>query len=507
LDVCVANATQGSAARQVADHVFDPARPAAEVVETHVSTIAFDGDVVHKRKKPVRFAFVDLSTPQRRAEVCRREVELNRRFSPDVYLGVEEVVDDAGRVIDHAVLMRRMPVERRLAALVRDGLDVSGCLRAVARTMAACHAQAATDPDIAAVATAHGLRRLWSGNLAELASFVPDPLDPAAVEEVGELAHRYVRGRDILLAERIAGGHVIDGHGDLLADDIFCLDDGPRILDCLEFDDRLRWGDVLYDVGFLAMDLERLGRPDLALAFFDWYREFSAEVHPRSLEHHYVAYRALVRSKISCLRGSAVDATEARAYLEQCRRHLRAGRIRLAVVGGLPGTGKTTLAAAIGDRLAWPVLRSDELRKGLAGLDPLTPAPAAFGEGIYGAGATDATYADLLRRASRLLARGECVVLDASFSSARWRSEAATLAADRCADLVEICCQLPAGVAANRLRRRAAVGRDASDATPDLAATMARRFDAWPSARTISTVAPLDELLPVALAHIDDSGW
>ena len=120
---------------------------------------------------------------------------------------------------------------------------------------------------------------------------------------VDELAHRYLDGAIALLAERIARGRIVDGHGDLLADDIFCLDDGPRILDWLEFDDRLRWGDVLYDVGFLAMDLEHLGRRDLALHFLDWYREFSAETHPPSLEHHYIAYRALVRSKIACLRG------------------------------------------------------------------------------------------------------------------------------------------------------------------------------------------------------------
>ena len=89
----------------------------------------------------------------------------------------------------------------------------------------------------------------------------------ATLAEIGTLADRYLTGRARLLEDRIRRGCVVDGHGDLLADDIYCLDDGPRVLDCLEFDDRLRWGDVLYDVGFLAMDLERLGRPDLAQAF------------------------------------------------------------------------------------------------------------------------------------------------------------------------------------------------------------------------------------------------
>ena len=249
-------------------------------VETHVSSLVFDGDLVHKRKKPVRFPFVDLSTADKRLEMCEREVELNRRFSPDVYLGVEEIIDDAARVVDHAVLMRRMPAERRLATLARQHLDVSPCLRSVARVMATCHAGSVRSEMISSVATPAALRDLWERSLRELEAFVPRPLDGSMLARVDALAHRYLDGRSALLAERIARGRIVDGHGDLLADDIFCLDDGPRILDCLEFDDRLRWGDVLLDVGFLAMDLERLGRPDLARMFLDWYREFSAETHP-----------------------------------------------------------------------------------------------------------------------------------------------------------------------------------------------------------------------------------
>ena len=225
------------------------------------------------------------------------------------------------------------------------------------------------------MATPDALHRLWDGNVGELSAHTPGALDPQVLERVAELAHRYLDGRGPLLAERIGGGHVVDGHGDLLAEDIFCLEDGPRILDCLEFDDRLRWGDVLYDVGFLVMDIERLGRPDLARAFLAFYGELAGETHPRSLEHHYVAYRALVRSKISCLRGGADDLVEAGAYLVQCQRHLLDARVRLVVIGGLPGTGKSTLAGALGDELGWPVLRSDELRKQLAGLDPGTPPP------------------------------------------------------------------------------------------------------------------------------------
>ncbi len=125
------------------------------------------------------------------------------------------------------------------------------------------------------------------------------------LDEVATRATRYVQGRTPLFAARVAQGWMRDGHGDLLADDIFCLADGPRVLDCLDFSDELRYGDVLADVAFLAMDLERLGAPELAARFVRLYDEFSGERHPASLVDYYIAFRALIRAKVSALRVDA----------------------------------------------------------------------------------------------------------------------------------------------------------------------------------------------------------
>ena len=258
----------------------------------------------------------------------------------------------------------------------------------------------------------------------------------------------------------------------------------------------------MLDVAFLAMDLERLGRPDLTRHFLDAYREFSAETHPRSLEHHYIAYRALVRAKVACLlaaggRPSAGD--DASALMELCARHLYQGRVHLVTVGGTPGTGKTTLADQIGRCLGWTVLRSDELRKEQAGLATLDRAAAPFGEGIYSAASTAATYAELLSRAEIALARGESVVLDATWASAALRSDARRVAREAHAELTELRCHCPSGLAVSRLMARLGTGVDASDADAEVEARIRGRFDAWPEAHPVDTAASPDVSLREAL--------
>ena len=399
----------------------------AAVRETHVSTVLFLGDRAYKVKKPVVLDFVDLSTPELRREQCEREVALNRRLAPDVYLGVADVLGPDGTPSEPVVVMRRMPDDRRLATMVDAGGDVGPCLRAIARVLAAFHARADRSPEISATATVEAVRARWESSFATMEPFVGPVLDPDVAGAVTARVRRYLDGRAALFTERIAEGKVCDGHGDLLADDIFCLDDGPRILDCLEFDDSLRYGDVLADIAFLAMDLERLGAADHASRFLGWYREFAAETYPMTLAHHYLAYRAHVRSKVACLRvaqGDASAAATAASLLALADDHLRRGRVVLAMVGGLPGTGKSTLSLELAARLGWTVLRSDEIRKDLLGLGHTERSDAAYGEGPYDARATDATYATLLAHAGALLSRGEPVILDASWSAEPRRAAA-----------------------------------------------------------------------------------
>ncbi len=504
----------------------------ARVVETHTSVLFFVDDVVCKLKKPVNLGFLDFHTSEARRAACEAEVELNRRLSPDVYLGLADISGADGRVWDTLVVMRRMPDDRRLSALVSEpsmprlGGKLEAALRALSRQLAAFHSRCETSESIAAAADPDALRRLWLDNLAVMHRFCGQVLTAPTVNLIECLALEYLAGREPLLRRRQQLGLIRDGHGDLLADDVFILDDGPRVLDCLEFDPQLRHGDVLADIAFLAMDLERLGASTAARFFLDSYGEFSGEHHPRSLEDLYIGYRATVRSKVACLRweqGDPEAAALARRFAELAVRHLKRSRIQLVLVGGLPGTGKSTLASAIcaTDATDWTLLRSDVVRKELAGLRPTESAAAAFGCGLYRPELKARTYAELFTRARHALEQGESVVVDASFTSAEQRQVAARIARETSAELVELECQAPGDVIAERLARRArlstteggagdqvsdAVSGAGSDADYSILLAMAEVADPWPSATIVNTEPPIPVVLRGVRAALDGPG-
>jgi aminoglycoside phosphotransferase family enzyme/predicted kinase len=486
--------------------------PGAALVETHLSVVVFVGDRAYKLKKPVQFSFIDLRTRVARERICHREVELNRRLAPDVYEGVADVLGPDGEVCDHLVVMRRMPTGARLSTLVADGDPaVPGALVDLARVLAGFHRAADRSAAIDGAGERDTLIGLWRANAAEMHRFDGTVFPAGSSGDALRLAETYLLGRDALLARRRSEACICDGHGDLMADDVFVLPDGPRVLDCIEFDDGLRYGDVAADIAFLAMDLERLGARDLADRFVRAYEKAANAPVPRSLLHLYIAYRAQVRAKVTALRAEqeqaaggddAADVDLARRLLDLCHRHLEAATVRLVLVGGSPGTGKSTVARGIGERLGATVLRSDVVRKQRAGLSETTSAAASFGDGIYTNAATDETYDALVERAAELLALGESVVLDASFSSARHRDVARRLA-DRChATLTELCCVLDPAEAARRISRRAAAGGDASDAGPEVAAQLAAHADPWPEAMELPTDGPVRNVTNRAVAVV-----
>ncbi len=457
------------------------------VVETHISRLFFVGDRVYKMRKPVRFPFADFSDRRAREADCHREVALNRRLAPDVYLGVADV-ELNGEAIDHMVVMQRMSETTSMAALAVNGDDLSEWTRRVVERLVPFHDHAKRSPHISEAASAPALRDGWMANFAEIAPFVGPILPREIDDEIQYLALQWLSGRSALLDRRIDAGRICDGHGDLQADDIFCLDGTVEILDCLEFSDELRYSDVCADVAFLAMDLQRLGRPDAARQFLEVYQDLSGDRFPQGLVHHYCAQRAYVRAKVACLRASQGN-RDADALARQLHRmvlaHLRRARVCLVIVGGLPGSGKSTLAQGLSSSRGWTMLRSDDVRHEVTLADE---APGhGYRKGRYAPQHTASVYQELLVKAGELLQSGDSVLLDASWSDAQMRLGAQQLAQRTSSDTIELCCTVNRSVAEGRIEARRVAHHDPSEATIEVRDAMAPDFDEWPTASVVDT--------------------
>jgi predicted kinase len=377
--------------------------------------------------------------------------------------------------------------------MVRDGDPVEGHLSAIARRIAEFHAEGDRGRQVDACAKVPAIRARWQENLTELHRHVPTVLDPQPLAEVERLAMQFIDGRAMLFAERITDRRIVDGHGDLIADDVFCLANGPVLLDCLEFDDQLRYLDGLDDAAFLAMDLEFLGRRALGEWFLDEYRRFADDPAPISLAHFYIAYRAIVRTKVDCIRvgqGHQDAAGDARRHLDLALEHLRAGTVRLVLVGGGPGTGKTTLARAMGERMDAQVISSDDVRREMQTDGDLGGVPGFYNAGLYSPDKVDAVYATMLNRARLLLAEGRSVILDGTWRDQRHRLHAREIAHQEHSPTVELVCTAPIEEAMKRIANRSS---STSDATPKIASAMARDEHDWVGAHCVDTTQPLTE--------------
>jgi aminoglycoside phosphotransferase family enzyme len=313
--------------------------------ETHISWVVLAGPHAYKVKKPVDFGFLDFSTVERRAAVCADEVRLNRRLCPDVYLGIVDVVQrrgayfvgGPGRPVEPAVRMRRLPEAGMLPRLLESGAVDARLAARIARRLARFHTTAATGPGVDEYGGPATGRANWGENFAQMAPFIGRTLPADLAEGIAAYVERFLAEQADLLARRVTGGRIREGHGDLHAASI-CLE-GRRLqlFDCLEFNPRFRCADVAAEVAFLAMDLDHYGRSDLASAFVGAYVRASGDRELPRLLDFYKCYRAYVRGKVLSLRLSEPGLSpaeesevvaEARAYFDLAR----------AYAGGLAGS-------------------------------------------------------------------------------------------------------------------------------------------------------------------------
>lgn len=423
-----------------AAYPYDPDR--IEIEQTHISLVALAPPWVYKIKKPVDLGFLDFTTLERRRHFCEEEVRLNARLCPNTYEGVVPIVatDDGlrvegtpadGEVVEVAVKMRYLDHEQCLDARLERGVSPQHDIDRVARRLCSFYEERSSTPEVAAAGWIERLRAITDENFEQTTDQVGTLLRQPVFNALRYYVDRFYDRHAALLHERRAGGHIVEGHGDLRLEHVHLTEERVAIFDCIEFNDEFRRLDVADDVAFLAMELDHYGHPALARRFVNRMVEGLDDPALRRLLPFYKCKRAYIRGKVEGMQ--ALDSTMPAAEREESRaqaqehyqwalRYAVAGAAPLVVVVmGRPGTGKSTQAAALADALGWAHVASDRVRKEQAGV-PLHERPdEATRADLYSDDHTAQTYATLHRRARERGAAHQGTVLDATYSGRHHR--------------------------------------------------------------------------------------
>jgi aminoglycoside phosphotransferase family enzyme/predicted kinase len=411
-----------------------PHRP-AEVcaLQTHISWVFIAPPFVFKVKKPVNLGFLDFSTLKKRRHFCQRELELNRRLAPEIYLGVVPIYktvsgfsfNAGGEIAEYCVKMRELPHGWFLSELLAKGLVRETEINRVISCLHRFYESETPTSEIEQWGTPGKLKISTDENFGQVEPFVGRTISQIAFATIRHFTNKFYVASENLFLERIQQHRILDCHGDLHLDHIHITPERLSIFDCIEFNDRFRFIDIANDLAFLAMDFDFEGRSDLAnLLLRNAAREFH-DAGMLNVANFYKCYRAVVRGKVESIQATEKETVDPREHEKHAARYFRLALqyavggsepLVLVVMGGV-GTGKTTVAKQLASELDWPILSSDEIRKTLAGI-PLTERTAPeLRDKVYSEQMTRQTYKKLVENGLATLATHAGVVLDATFSS------------------------------------------------------------------------------------------
>ncbi|PTE06967.1 AAA family ATPase [Mesorhizobium helmanticense] len=424
--------------------LLDPAtygetRP-VEAIETHISRIFLAGRRAFKMKRAVQLPYVDFSTPQLRLAACEKEVELNSKTAPGLYLGVRRItreaagklaLDGSGDLVDAAIEMVRFDQSKLLDRMAIAGELTPALMTEVARMIVRYHRGV---PEIHNGGGASNLAGVLDINEAGFAT--SHVFGKAEIKTFAEAFRTALARHSGLLDRREAAGKIRRCHGDLHLRNICLFDGEPRLFDCIEFNDRIATIDVLYDLAFLLMDLWHRGFPDLANLVMNRYLDEADDEDGFVLLPFFMAVRAAVRAHVTATQVEESSAnsdkltTEARSYFELARTFLQETSPRLIAIGGLSGSGKTTVAEALAAHVGAPpgarIVESDRVRKAMHGV----PAETRLPDKAYRPEVSERVYRQMAWQAGLILSESGSVIADAVFDRPDDRSRIEKAASD-----------------------------------------------------------------------------
>lgn len=467
-----------------------PVQTPIQLLQTHISYVFLTGDYAYKVKKPANFGFLDFTSLEQRRHFCQEELRLNRRLSPELYLAVLPIAqpeasdryqlleaDSATVGVEYTIQMRQFPQECLFSHLfAADQLTVAQ-MQQLGQQVADFHKQAATSPEIQAFGSVAAVQQVDENNYALSQTFVGRTQTAEQLAETQSFTRNFFCDRADWLTERQTSGKVRECHGDLHLNNICLYHQQIQVFDCIEFNQEFRCIDVIYDAAYLVMDLEFQGRYDLANAFLNAYLEATGDYAGAVLLPLYLSMRAYIRGNVNslALNDPAITQAEkqkiqerAAAYYRRAWEYTQPQPGQLILMSGLSGSGKTTVARQVAQALNAIHIRSDAVRKHLAGV-PLyeRSGSGSFGSGIYTPEMTQKTYDHLLELGLLLAQEGRTVVLDAKYDRQSLRQTVLEQAQAVGIPVKILHCTAPLDVLRERLQARTG---DIADATADLLA-------------------------------------
>lgn len=468
-----------------------------EMIETHISWVFLVQDFVFKMKKPVKFDFLDFSTFEKRLEACKQELILNKRMAPSTYLDVVFVTRDSsgslglsgpGVPIEPLVKMRRLPSESMLDWLLMEEKLQNEQLLDLSNYLNDFYSHQPAVPCNYTKFIADVTSHIMQNRTALLENTENHCHDKIKAIHTAQLIFLHVH--QVLFKQRISDGRIIDGHGDLRPEHICFLDDGPAVFDCIEFNPEFRLVDIIDELAFLAIEMERLGHKTSGELILENYMKMSEDRPDPRLPEFYKSYRAIVRAKVAAIRSGQVgkdlesdQKNLADAYIDIASHYAsQLEPIWIFAVGGGMGAGKSTLATALAAKYQIEILQTDVIRRELCGK---SEKDHSFGEGLYTEENRNRIYQEMLHRLEQLLDRGLSVVLDASFGSELIRNQVTKIADKYSARLSFLWCHCSPEVAKKRIEQRLIHDvNTSSEARPDLVDSHLKR-NLVPSDRSV----------------------
>ncbi len=493
-------------------------------IQTHSAWVILTGKDAYKIKKPVEFDFLDFSTLEKRRHWCEEEVRLNRRFAPNIYLGVTEIrgtfkqprVGGSGPVLEYAVHMRQFPDKQLLSELAEDKQLKASHINQLSKKIATFHQttdQASPESDYGQPS----LIQHWvSENFRYLLPLMNADTDREQLERIRQWTHEQEQQLEGHFKHRKHHGFIRECHGDLHLRNLTIIDGAITPFDCIEFNDELRWIDVISEVAFLIMDLDTCGYPDFAHQFLNSYLQLTGDYEGLRGLSYYLVYRALVRAKVAILRREQVSpqsqnyqesTVEYRHYIQFALQHINKVRPVLFITHGFSGSGKSFLAKALNEARGIIQIRSDIERKRLSGCMPRERSGLEVEKGMYDSQRTEETYQRLAELAVFVIEAGFSVLLDATFLKENHRDLMRQLASTLQVPFIILHCVAPNEMLEQRIHVREKIGQDPSDATQqvlDAQRDMAQPLRINEQNLTLTIDTSQEDYMKTLLEHLND---